>query len=58
MVLLSKEFLILLWIQETASEKIIGTIHGLSVHDLRKGHMETHVEVLSLFVHTGHGNLS
>ena len=39
-------------------KKITGTIHGLSVHDLRKGHMETHVEVLSLFVHRGHSNLS
>lgn len=30
-------------------EKIIGTIHDLSVHDLRKGNLKTHVEVPSLF---------
>lgn len=34
--------------QEITPEKIIVTIHGLSVHDLRQGDMEVHGEVLSL----------
>lgn len=41
-----------------AVKKISGTIHDLFAHDLRKGHMETHVEILSLSVHRGHSNLS
>lgn len=54
---LSKKF-ILLWGQEITPGKVIVTIHGLSVHDLRQGDIEVHGKVLTLFVHRQHNHPS